>query len=34
MFPAWFHTLSIASLLLGAACSLLLSIQVSGTRST
>ena len=28
MFPSWFHILSAASLLLGAACALLLSIQV------
>jgi hypothetical protein len=27
MFPSWFHILSAASLLLGAACALLLSIQ-------
>ena len=28
MFPEWFHVLSICALLLGAACSLLLSVQV------
>lgn len=28
MFPTWLHALSIAALLLGAACSLLLSVQV------
>ena len=28
MFPTWFHTLAIAALLLGAASSLLLSVQV------
>ncbi|RYY09884.1 MAG: DUF4396 domain-containing protein, partial [Alphaproteobacteria bacterium] len=28
MFPSWLHTLSILALLLGAACALLLSVQV------
>lgn len=28
MFPAWFHALAILALLLGGACSLLLSVQV------
>ena len=28
MFPTWLHAISIAALLLGAACSLLLSAQV------
>jgi len=28
MFPAWFHALAILALLLGAACALLLSVQV------
>lgn len=28
MFPTWLHALSISALLLGAACSLLLSVQV------
>ena len=28
MFPEWFHILSVCALLLGAACSLLLSVQV------